>query len=174
MRKGLASFIALSSVAAVVIVAACGGEVEGTKYGPPGGLQGKLLPGEGNTGTPAPTGDAGGGDPNCAVKFATQLHPKMIAAPWSCNAGSSCHGAGGSQPLVTTDAATTYNNFRAYKMKGSNKPYIVPGNTDVASGAMVCNMKGEAGCGNKMPPAGAAANDIADVETWVKCGSPNN
>lgn len=171
----IASLICASSLVAIVIVAACGGEVEGTKYGPPGGLSGKFLPGEGPGGgtDPAPTGDAGG-DPNCAVKFATALFPKMVGAPWSCNAGSSCHGAGGSQPLVLADAAGTWNNFRNYKMKGSGKPYIAPGNVDPAASGMLCNMKGEAGCGNKMPPAGAAANDIADVETWLKCGSPNN
>jgi hypothetical protein len=77
-----------------------------------------------------------------------------------------------------TNATTTYNNLKAYVING--KPYINAASTDPAQSTIECNLQGACGA-EAMPKAGPPANappatatDIAKVDTWLKCGAPNN
>ncbi|HEY8041803.1 MAG TPA: hypothetical protein VIF15_18495 [Polyangiaceae bacterium] len=157
---------------------------EPTHFGRPGGLSGKELP--------APEGDAGavvqpdsGSAPDtgppaeagaCSVSWSKDLFANMASAgQWQCGS-SSCHG-GITAPKIASDAPTTYGNLAAYKMKASGLPYILAGSTDPTKSGIECNLSGS--CGTRMPITGggaqqATAAQITAIDTWVKCGAPDN
>jgi hypothetical protein len=160
-----------------------------THFGPPDGLVGRELP--------APVGvdaaaspDASPSSPtdgsallpdggSCSVSWGSQLFPNMTASgAWKCGS-SSCHG-GFQAPKVTASASATYANFAAYTLTppAPALPYILPRNTDPTKSGIECNLSGTS-CGNQMPLAtGGAqlltASQIAMIDTWVKCGAPDN
>jgi hypothetical protein len=179
----MASILSMT-VVGVAALAACTGEVE-PQYGPPGGLRNAHLPdptgtttGGADSGTPPPS-DGGGGDVvtmNCTVSFKQQIYPKMQSAgTWKC-AGSACHGAPSppSVAISATDATAAYNALKGYVING--KAYFNPASTDPAQSSFECNLKGACGAQIMPPPPGtpATTQEIADVDTWVKCGAPNN
>ena len=175
------------------VFAACGGETD-TQYGPPGGLRGAKLPDPTGTTTgttpPAdggkPPTDAGmGGDVvtmNCAVSFKTQIYPSMQpAGTWKCSAGL-CHGGTTPPTISATDATAAYTSLKAYTISAGMgpKPYFNPTSTDPSQSTFECNLKGACGAGQMPIPGGgggavaATAAELANVDTWVKCGAPNN
>jgi hypothetical protein len=105
----------------------------------------------------------------------------QVTGNWKCSATGGCH-TGGAQPAIDNNSATTtYNNLVAYKIQ--NKGYIVPGSTDPTLSTFECNISPAPGtCGaermpkpdNTINPIQATAAEISKVDTWIKCGSPNN
>lgn len=118
-------------------------------------------------------------DANCAVKFSTDIWPKLKNdGAWRCST-TGCHvSAIPPNVVVPMDSAGgTFEVLRAMKTKGTQNPYVNPCSKDPAASAFLANLKGE--LGTKMPVATTgvtppAAADLAQVETWLKCGAPNN
>ena len=173
----------------VAVFAACGGETD-TNYGPPGGLRNAQLPSPTGTGTGTGTGGKDSGAPNdsgmggdvttmnCTVSWKTQIYPKMQGAgTWKCS-DTACHGGNTPPAISATDATAAYNSLKGYVING--KPYFAVGNTDPAASSFECNLKGTCGAAAMPIPGGgggataATGAEIADVDTWLKCGSPNN
>lgn len=170
------------------VFSACGGEAD-TVYGPPGGLRNAHLPDPTGTSTgttppadggapPSDGGTAGDtGTTACTVSFKTTIYPRMTTGSWKC-ANAQCHGGNTPPAISATDATAAYNSLKAYVING--KAYINPASTDPAQSSFECNLKGTCGAAAMPIPGGgggataATAAEIADVDTWLKCGSPNN
>jgi hypothetical protein len=163
------------------IVGVQGCSDDGSHYGPPDGLTGKSIPQPTFPSGPTTTVDAGpaiDAGP-CAVSWSTQIFPSMGATgKWRC-AQSSCHG-GFQAPKMSSDASATYASLVAYTMvpPAPAIPYVLPGETDPTKSGIECNLSGGT-CGNQMPLTqnGAtllSAQDVTTIDTWVKCGAPNN
>jgi hypothetical protein len=163
---------------------------DGTHYGPPDGLTGKMLPAPSMSADPGAGGgpDAGATDARppqsdagaaCAVRWATDIFPNMTASgKWKC-ADSSCHG-GFQAPAMSSDPHATYAALAGRMMLFAPKklPYVLPGSTDPTASGIECNLAGTA-CGNQMPigsggAQAASAADLSALDTWVRCGSPEN
>jgi hypothetical protein len=180
---------AVRRVAAVIVPLVAFGcsSLDKTNYGPPGGLTGKNLPlpsGQGDSGSGSSSGGTSGssdaGFVDCGVSWANEIFPQMAATGhWKCSDPSACHG-GLQSPMMTGDQSATYGNLRAYTMRFAPQkvPYVLPGDPDPSASGIECNLTGSS-CGNRMPLAtnGALLLDPTEaqmVDTWVKCGSPNN
>jgi hypothetical protein len=81
---------------------------------------------------------------------------------------------------MTTDPTATYETLAGYTLPppGPQLPYLLPNATDPTKSAIECNLSGTS-CDAQMPLVqnGATALSTADVtmlDTWVKCGAPNN
>jgi hypothetical protein len=186
-------------VAAGAVPAACGGEPE-TSYGPPDGLVGRTAPAAtttttatstatattpppaGDSGSPPPDDDSGGatipegGTSTCAVSWSTDIFPLLQSSGVGTCGSASCHASGGQQPTVTDgNASATYAAFKGYTLL-NNVGYITPGNTTAAGSAMDCNLV-TATCGaTAMPEAPGALSPAnkTSIDTWIKCGAPEN
>lgn len=110
----------------------------------------------------------------CAVSFAKDVLDAFGQANCGDNA---CHG--GLRPVNPPridpgDPAAMYVVFTTYKMQNSS-PYVNPCSTDVTASGMYCNLDPAQPCGTRMPQGGTFADALlAKIETWVKCGAPNN
>ncbi len=182
------------------VVSAVGCSDSGVLYGPPGGLSGKSLPqpthsagggASSEAGAPSEGGVVGDGGPadgaglpqseasSCSVSWSRQIFANMAAAGrWKCG-DSSCHG-GVQSPKVTSDPATTYSSFVAFIMTppAPALPFVLPGSADPSRSGIECNLS-SAACGPEMPLTQVGAQpltkaDVAMLDTWVKCGAPNN
>jgi hypothetical protein len=151
------------------------------KFGPPGGLQGKVLEipdgtasssGEGGLPGPCtPPGADAGADPTCP-KFADIFGP-LFQTAWGCgNAG--CHAAGGSAPQPMVTAAVTYTLLTTYtNIKGT--PYINKGCIEPEQSMIICNFAGPPNtCGTGQMPQGKVIQqaDLDKLKKWISCGSP--
>jgi hypothetical protein len=188
-----AAFVVIAIPAAV----ACGSE-DDTRYGGPLGLSGKKVPpattatSTANVTALAPCTDAGlsaveGG--SCTVSFQQTIFTKYMSATgtWKCT-DSNCHGPSGSAGTSTnaptidgTDPLKAYTALAQFTtFPGQNSaPYINACSTDPTASVLDCNLNGA--CSPKMPQSGAGvsvpgptAQEIEDVETWLKCGAPYN
>ena len=77
--------------------------------------------------------------------------------------------------ILDGNAAGTYNTLKGYTTINA-KPYIAPGDTNIADSTMDCDLV-TATCGaNKMPlaPGALSATQLTTIDTWVKCGAPQN
>lgn len=128
-------------------------------------------------------------DPSCAVKFSTDIYPMLTSgSPWNC-AASGCHGSTTAQPLpygfgigVNPTPAIAYSTMAA--TTSFAKPIINPCSTVPGDSYLYCNIGGTAGgttqCGPAMPqgardkPTDPPPTGSDKLETWLKCGSPNN
>ena len=173
----------VAALAALAALLGCGDQP--THFGQPGGLSGKQLPmAEGDdSGVMMPMDSGGGTDApppvdagNCTVSWSKDVFSNMLpSAQWQC-ASSSCHG-GITSPKITSDPTATYTSLTAYKMKASGLPFIAPGVTDPSKSGIECNLSGS--CGTRMPITGggaqqATSQQISTIDTWVKCGAPDN
>ena len=185
-----------------VLPAACGGEAE-TSYGPPDGLVGRTAPTAtatatttttatgtattppvGDSGSPPPAVDSGGGTPTpeggttgtCAVSWTTDVFP-MLESNGSGSCGSAaCHANGAQQPTILDNNATgTYNSLKGYTLL-NNVGYITPGDPNVGGSAMDCNLVTGTCGANPMPlaPGTLSATQKTTIDTWIKCGAPDN
>ena len=184
--------LAASALLSAAFVGACDTDYtlgkEDPRYGEPNALEGKQVPGtRGVVGVS--DGDGGGActpdkylpGTDCTVKFSTDIFPNMAAtAAWQCASEMGCHGGKNpaSQPVITTDSKTTWENFRQFANIDSTRPYINPCSTDPATSTFLCNViQGTGSCGKPMPLTPGAPVDVqarATIETWIKCGAPNN
>ncbi len=197
MRIGRALTVCLLGGAALVgSVAACITDyqkgLDDPLYGPPNALEGKKVPGgtidfvSGEGGVAVAGGTptkivcvANGGAPvdagACAVSFKTDV--LAILGTNNCAASSDCHG--GAAPkykprIEPSDGPLTWAEFAAFQVGAT--PYINPCSTDKAQSSLLCNMQATGTCGTKMPYLSGQVSDadLAKIETWLACGSPNN
>lgn len=179
----------------VLAIAACTTDYQLGKgdpnYGAPNALAGQRPPGptvdfEAEGGTD-PT--AVGSKPKCVVAGGTQPDAGMCTVSFASDvlkiygtAGCSdvnCHG--GATPrneprIEPSDGPAMWQEFQAFTLS-NGKPYLDPCSTDPTQSTMTCNLA--AGpptlCGTHMPQGGQIAPaDITKIETWLKCGAPNN
>ncbi len=179
--------------AALAVASACTTDyqkgLDDPNYGTPNALAGQKQPGP----TSETLSDAGGGGTGataqpacvqaggalvdggaCAVSFKTILAAFKAA---NCQTAGSCHGGATppNQPRINPDDAPgMWAEFTTFKLS-NGKLYVNPCSTDPTQSTIGCNVNAAASCGAVMPPgAGLAANVVTDIDTWLKCGAPNN
>jgi hypothetical protein len=193
MRAHLTAVVAAASVG-LLLVAACTTDyqkgLEDPNFGAPNALAGQKQPGPSSDTTAGENGTSSGGAGGapecvkaggtlvdggaCAVSFKTILAAFKAA---SCQTTGSCHGGPTppNQPRIDPDdPAGMWAEFSGFKLS-NGKLYINPCSTDPTQSTIGCNVNATAPCGAVMPPGvGLPANVVADIDTWLKCGSPNN
>ncbi len=111
---------------------------------------------------------------NCTVSFKTILAAFKAA---NCQTTGTCHGGASppNQPRIDPDdPAAMWLELSAFKLS-NGKFYINPCSTNPTDSSIGCNVNLSAPCGSVMPPGlGLTPAVIADIDTWLKCGSPNN
>jgi hypothetical protein len=111
----------------------------------------------------------------CTVSFKTDILSAFGTA--NCQTAGSCHGGATppNQPRIDPgDGPGMWTEFAAFKLS-TGKPYINPCSIDPAQSTIACNVNNAAPCGTVMPPGvGLPADVVAKIDTWLKCGSPNN
>ena len=178
----------------IPIAAACGGEVapENGNASSDAGKKTQPTPtGSPTTPTPPPTAlcDAKGlselDGSTCAVSFTNTIFAKYMSASgtWKCSDGN-CHGPSGpsgfSENAPTIDDSNALNAYTTLaQLQLNGEPYINTCSNDPNASSVYCNLKGT--CAPTMPQSGAGvdspgptAPEIADLETWLKCGAPFN
>jgi hypothetical protein len=178
----------LLAAMAIASIAACLPEQERTNYGPPESLGTRQFP------TPQGGGDAtdAGGGPStstlCGGKgpvattcdgasWKKDIFGAMLSATGTMKCGSStgCHAAGGNTPTISgTDSDAAYASLAGYKL--SNKPYIDVCNTNNPdTSAIHGNLSGAIPTQMPLSPGvTATADQLTTIDTWLKCGAPNN
>jgi hypothetical protein len=183
MRLPLAKTLLASLGVALLLLWACG-STEEVKFGGPNALsKDKAPPTPGENGTVTDggiSGEAGActpaGDGSCTVSWSKDLVPLFGEdGGWGCSKGGSCHGGAASPPINNNDPKQAYDQLRAYKGI-RNTPYINPCSLNPDDSTFKCNLSAApATCGSPMPKGTAALPaDMQKLETWLRCGSPNN
>jgi hypothetical protein len=183
--KTIVASLTLGAVA-IALLWACG-STEEVKFGGPNALskdKGPPTPGPGGG-----IGDGGlsaeassckpAGDGSCSVKWSTDLIPLFGEdGGWGCSKGGSCHGGVAAPFVNNNDPRQAYDQLRAYTViRGPTRPYINPCSLDPNDSTFLCNMAppGPNACGSPMPKgAPSLPADLQKLETWIRCGSPNN
>lgn len=161
--------------------------VDDPNFGAPNALAGQKQPGPSSetrsdgdpgSGSTPECVKAGGtlvdGGP-CAVSFKSILEAFRGA---NCQTAGSCHGGSTppNQPRIDPDDPDgMWAEFANFKLS-NGKLYINPCSTDSSESTIGCNVDVNASaCGVLMPPGiGLSAEVVADIDTWLKCGAPNN
>ncbi len=191
VRTFLAAACLLSAV--VALVAACTTDYQLGKgdpaYGGPNALAGQRPPGvTSEVASEAGTDPAAASKPACvaaggalvdAGACTVSFSKDILSAFGVANCGTTnCHG--GTTPrnepsIEPSDPVTTWTKLQAFTIS-TGLPYINPCSTDDKKAAMGCNMIADPGaCGVHMPSgAQLPAAAIEKINTWLKCGSPNN
>lgn len=192
LRSRRSLSVCLSGASVTLLVLACTTDyqkgLDDPNYGSPNALEKRKPPGpssspgaEITTTPPAPECAKAGGalvdGGGCQVSFKTDILEAFKAA--NCQQAG-CHGAAAGQSPQTepridpADGPATWAELSAFK--GSNgKLYINPCSTDPAQSAIACSVNPTATCGVLMPPgSGLSSDTVTKIETWVKCGAPNN
>ena len=181
----------------ILVVAACTTDYQQGKgdppFGGPNALAGQRPPGatidvtnEGGAGTSGSVGSkpkcvaAGGALADagtCAVSFSKDILGAFGLA--NC-ATANCHGGAvpRNEPRIEpSDGPGMWQEFQAFTIS-TGKPYINPCSIDDTKSALGCNLLADpAACGGGVHmPSGAQlpADAVAKVNTWLKCGAPNN
>jgi hypothetical protein len=162
--------------------------LEDPRYGAPNALAGQKQPGPTSeataerkgTNTKDPVCVQTGGTlvdgGACNVSFKNDIIPALSAA--NCALSGSCHG--GESPLFPPriDIAKpdiTWTEFSVYKLSNGGTPYINPCSTDPTKSSFACNVNPTGTCGKLMPAGtGLPADVVTKIETWLRCGSPQN
>lgn len=161
--------------------------LEDPNFGGPNALADQTQPGPSSAN--AADGEGAGGAPDCVkaggalvdggacdVSFKDDILKAFGAA--SCQTAG-CHGGTTPQNLPRIDPgdpASMWATFSSFKLS-NGKSYVNPCSTELTESAIACSINNAqgAGCGTVMPQGvGLPTEVIAKVETWVKCGSPNN
>ena len=91
-------------------------------------------------------------------------------------AATNCHGGTSPPTMIDGDPATTYTNMSKYTINGH--AVLIPGDTNPADSSLECNMgMSTPACGIQqmpLPPGTLAGAERTTIDTWVRCGSPNN
>jgi hypothetical protein len=166
-------------------------------HGDPTGLRAQNLPGEGGVvitgaceaGLPADILDGGttdveggvavreggaGDAGNCKVSFSQHLYPRiLIDGGWKC-ASSACHGSTQTPLFDASTPESLLSDLRGYSAQGH--PYVAPATgpgADPTKSEMYCNLSRT--CLTAMPPSPALApQEVCALETWLRCGAPDN
>jgi len=194
-RAAVAVYVACGVTAFVACTTDYQRGAEDPAYGAPNALEGQRPPrptlenaGEGGTGS-----SGGGATPSCVTAGGTLVDAGGVPCPVSfandvlkifgtayapslaCGVND-CHGGlvPAAQPAIDPGkAADTYAALQKFSVAG--KPYINPCSTETAASSMACNLQAVS-CGSHMPKGGGqiGAAELAKIEEWLKCGSPNN
>jgi hypothetical protein len=188
----VAAALAIVSGGAVAILVACTTDyqmgLEDPRFGAPNALAGQKQPGPSSDNAVGEGGTVGGSGPACVtaggkvldggactVSFRTDILAAFGAA--NCQTAGTCHGGATppNQPRIDPgDGPGMWNEFAAFKLS-NGKPYINPCSQDPAQASIACNVNATTPCGAVMPPGvGLPADVVTKIETWLKCGSPNN
>ena len=162
---------------------------EDPNFGLPNALAGQKQPGpssaaddkSGTTGQPECV-KAGGtlvNNANCAVSFKTDVLGAFKAS--ACDrAGCHTPPTPPSEPMIDpADPQKTWAAFAAFKLS-NGKLYVDPCSTDAAKSTIGANVNAAAPVADRgalMPlgsTTGLPADVIAKIDTWLKCGAPNN
>jgi hypothetical protein len=195
LARRLSTFACVSA-GGLALIAACTTDyqkgTEDPNFGAPNALAGQKQPGPTSANTSDGGGSGGGGGATnvpecvksggalvdggaCTVSFKTDILAAFGVA--NCQTAGSCHGGATppNQPRIDPgDGPGMWNEFASFKLS-TGKPYINPCSTDPAQSTIACNVNLAAPCGTVMPPAiGLPADIVAKIDTWLKCGSPNN
>jgi hypothetical protein len=174
------------AIAAACLLAACGGKVvhyldhgssggggASSSSGAPGPDPYEDDPGAPPPSTPAPAPPpVPDPTPACAVSFAGDVLPKLVAARCSLSA---CHG--GHDPpnlprIDPSDPIATWKELRAFRLS-DGRVYVAVGAKDPNASGMRCNLRGE--CGARMPLGAPMPDaDLSVVDAWLACGAPPN
>lgn len=182
-----------SGIVVGIVLAACTTDyqkgVDDPNFGGPSALAGQEPPGPSISSSD--TGDAGGSSPfcvkaggtivksdTCAVSFAKDVLGAFGRSTPNCSQAN-CHGGSTPQnqpPIDTNDATSTWTRFTQFQL--DDKFYVNPCSNDPKASGILCNLYSadtSGACGVHMPQSGQlAADDLAKVEAWLKCGAPNN
>ncbi len=115
----------------------------------------------------------------CAVSFANDILKGLVDVGKCTDAGCHVGAVPVAQPRIDpADAPGMWQEFQAFTIS-TGKPLINPCSTDDKQSALACNLyaAGSPGaCGVHMPSGSAQLPPdlVTKVETWLKCGSPNN
>lgn len=78
--------------------------------------------------------------------------------------------------MTDADPAATYAHLAAYGVNGLR--YLVPGNLNPAASSIECNLGiVQPACGllaMPQPPGVLSSADRQAIDTWVRCGAPQN
>ncbi len=166
---------ALPCASAVFLAFSCSAP-ELPPYGAPNSLEGKEAPRPPVTGPGAGTGQCTPDkyvNGTSTVSFKNDIMPLLGDGKGGCST-TNCHG-GGTAPKITKDPNETYQSMISYKVQGVL--YVNPCAKDKAQGKLACNMRGDQGCGTKMPFApgvAPAAADLDNIDKWQADGAPLN
>ena len=185
-------------IGGLAVVAACTTDYQQGKgdpnYGGPNALAGQRPPGATSDnvegGAASSSGVIPGEKPKCvaagaaivdggtcAVSFAKDVLGAFGLA--NCSTAN-CHG--GTTPrnlprIEPSEGPGMWQEFQAFTMT-TGKAYINPCSTNTATMGMGCNLiaEGQPGaCGVHMPQGTQMPPDaVAKINTWLKCGAPNN
>jgi hypothetical protein len=180
------------AAAALAAAAACA-PPDDPVIGAPGGIIGRRPPGAFVAGAGDGDGDGGGttgstpsgacepanfvGDANCAVKWSTDIFPKVKAGgTWNC-AAAGCHQPNAAQaysePLIGATADQAFEDLRKYKSARMPNLYINPCSKDLGASSIHANIAHT--LNPAMPPGVKGTDaDLAKLKTWVECGAPKN
>lgn len=189
MRVPLPLCVLAASMSLPLLAAACTTDYQkglhDPNFGAPNALAGQKQPGPSSE--VVSDGGAGSGTPECVKAGGTLVEGgacrvsfKAILASFkaaNCQTAGSCHGGTTppNQPRIDPDDPNgTWAEFASFKLS-NGKLYINPCSTDPAQSTIGCNVNAAAPCGAVMPPGvGLPANIVADIDTWLTCGAPNN
>jgi len=189
------SMIAFTVASVALGIGACTTDYQQGKgdpsYGGPNALAGQRPPGATVDNVAADGGASSGATPSskpkcvtaggtladggtCAVTFSKDVLGAFGTA--GC-ANPNCHGGvvPRNEPRIEpSDAPAMWQEFQAFTIS-NGKPYINPCSTDDKQSMMACNLYASSACGVHMPTTGQLTPDvITTIETWLKCGAPNN
>ncbi len=194
------SMIAMASVTSgILVVAACTTDYQQGKgdpnYGGPNALAGQRPPGAtsdnvGDGGAASSSGSVPGAKPKCVAAGGALVEAGACAVSFSkdilgafglasCSTAN-CHGGitPRNEPRIEpSEGAAMWQEFQALTIS-TGKPYIDPCTIDDKASAMGCNLLADPSpcMGGVHMPSGAQLppDAVAKVNTWLKCGSPNN
>lgn len=114
------------------------------------------------------------GNPDCEVSFAQDILSAFGNA--GCHQ-SACHGGAtpfNLPPIDPGDPGAMWKGFSSFALS-NGKPYINPCSTDPVESTIACNVSATGTCGVLMPQGSGLSDDVVTmIETWLKCGAPNN
>jgi hypothetical protein len=112
----------------------------------------------------------------CAVSWTTNVFPILKSTGNGQCASAACHGGASSPTITDADPAGTYATLAAYAVNGIR--YIVAGDANPAHSSIECNLGiTTPSCGllaMPQPPGTLSAADRQTIDTWVRCGMPQN
>ncbi|WP_394847219.1 hypothetical protein LZC95_07090 [Pendulispora brunnea] len=182
----VATLFATLVASALASVTACLPEQERTTFGPAEALGPRPFPNPepgngagGGGGPPDPGQICGGQGPidagDCTAKW-SEIFAKTIAGSGTLACGKGgCHSKNSTPPEISADnAGTAWQQLTNYKISASRggKPYINPCTKTPAESSIGCNLDNK--CGQMPPGGGITADELAKINEWVQCGSPNN
>jgi hypothetical protein len=108
---------------------------------------------------------------SCTKHFADVLLAFKTAG---CDNAVGCHGGTQAPHFDTSDSAGTWSTFASFKLS-TGQLYLDPCSTDSSKSGILCNLSGTS-CGTKMPYNLPSYPDtgLADLKTWLECGSPHD